>query len=88
MNLADFSAAVLQEVPEAVRIVPQEDTQNQALDLSKQPSTAPSNRAIETQTNKTPGGRKSLLPKSGSTGFDGTLTSSEAQQVSYKLFYF
>jgi hypothetical protein len=75
-------AGVLQEVPEAVRIVPQDDSSSPSLDVSKQQVSTTSSRTSENQQNQTTF-RKSLLAKSRSTGavFDGTLTSAEAQQV-------
>lgn len=75
-------AAVLQEVPEAVRIVSQDDSSSPSLDVSKQQVSTTSSRTSENQPNQTTF-RKSLLAKSRSTGavFDGTLTSAEAQQV-------
>ncbi|XP_064212242.1 ankyrin repeat domain-containing protein 17 isoform X4 [Tribolium castaneum] len=71
----------LQEVPEAVRIVSQDDS-SPSLDVSKQQVSTTSSRTSENQQNQTTF-RKSLLAKSRSTGavFDGTLTSAEAQQV-------
>ncbi|XP_044260011.1 ankyrin repeat domain-containing protein 17 isoform X12 [Tribolium madens] len=73
--------ATLQEVPEAVRIVSQDDS-SPSLDVSKQQVSTTSSRTSENQQNQTTF-RKSLLAKSRSTGavFDGTLTSAEAQQV-------
>lgn len=73
---------MLQEVPEAVRIVTQEEVQNQSADLSKQVVNTSSGRFIETPAGKA-SNRLSLLPKSRSSGavFDGNLTSAEAQQV-------
>ncbi|KAJ8920471.1 hypothetical protein NQ315_005339 [Exocentrus adspersus] len=76
------SAAVLQEVPDAVRIVQPEDPNNPSLDVnSKQQTQAQANRTSEQQ--KISSSRKSILPKSRSVGavFDGNLTSAEAQQV-------
>lgn len=71
---------VLQEVPEAVRIVSQEEVQNQNIDVGKQVVNTSPVRFIDPQSGK-PSNR--LLPKSRSAGavFDGNLTSAEAQQV-------
>lgn len=93
--LKDFSAAVLQEVPEAVRIVSQEE----ATDVNKQTTAAATTTTSATTINQqqqqknatnsasttaatTTTARKSLLAKSSiTTNYDGNLTSSEAQQV-------
>lgn len=76
-----FSAVVLQEVPDAVRIVHQEDTNNPPIDLNskQQIQQPPASRADQPKISTS---RKSL-PKSRSTGavFDSNLTSAEAQQV-------
>lgn len=71
---------MLQEVPEAVRIVTQEEVQNQNVDVGKQVVNTSPVRFIDPQSGK-PSNR--LLPKSRSAGavFDGNLTSAEAQQV-------
>lgn len=79
--MLDFSAAVLQEVPEAVRIVSQEE----ATDVNKQSTTTPTNQQQQSNKNitatTTNTARKSLFTKSNIATFDGNLTSSEAQQV-------
>ncbi|KAL1505978.1 hypothetical protein ABEB36_005419 [Hypothenemus hampei] len=78
--------AVLQEVPEAVRIVQQVDLDSPpiAIDFNNlKPLQQPTQQQQQQRpTNNEQKGRK-LLPKSRSTGamFDGTLTSAEAQQV-------
>nr|XP_023030075.1 ankyrin repeat domain-containing protein 17-like [Leptinotarsa decemlineata] len=74
------AGAVLQEVPDAVRIVQQEDANNPPIDVNKQQVQAQANRTAEPQKIS---GRKTILPKSRSAGavFDGNLTSAEAQQV-------
>ncbi|CAG9773085.1 unnamed protein product [Ceutorhynchus assimilis] len=68
--------AVLQEVPEAVRIVQQEDSDS-SMEFNPPRSKARTNEQAQQQK-----GRK-LLAKSRSMGamFDATLTSAEAQQV-------
>lgn len=73
---------MLQEVPEAVRIVSQEEVQNQNVDLSKQIVNTSPGRFIDPQSGNS-SNRLSLLTKSRSSGavFDGSLTSAEAQQV-------
>lgn len=63
----DFSAAVLQEVPEAVRIVPQEEAQNQATEVSKQVSTSTSSHSADSPPSTKSNNRKSLHCKSWST---------------------
>lgn len=79
--LLDFSAAVLQEVPEAVRIVSQEE----ATDVNKQTTTTSQQQQQQLNKNTaataTSTARKSLLAKSSIANYDGNLTSSEAQQV-------
>lgn len=73
---------MLQEVPDAVRIVHQEDTNNPPIDLNskQQVQQPPASRASD--QSKVSVSRKNL-PKSRSTGavFDSNLTSAEAQQV-------
>lgn len=71
---------MLQEVPDAVRIVQQEDGTNPSIDVNKQQVQQQPSRNTDQQ--KVSIGRK-ILPKSRSTGavFDGNLTSAEAQQV-------
>lgn len=69
-------------MPDAVRIVQPEDSNNPSIDVnSKQQVQAQANRTSEQQ--KISSSRKSILPKSRSAGavFDGNLTSAEAQQV-------
>lgn len=70
---------VLQELPDEVRLVHQEDSINPPID-SKQVQT-PASRPSEQPKAAT--SRKSNLPKSRSanTVFEGNLTSAEAQQV-------
>lgn len=76
ISSTDFSAAVLQEVPEAVRIVSQEEA---TTDVNKQPSGNNNNKNATTTASTA---RKSLLAsKSSIATYDGNLTSSEAQQV-------
>ncbi|XP_060527199.1 ankyrin repeat domain-containing protein 17-like isoform X2 [Cylas formicarius] len=85
-------AAVLQEVPEAVRIVQQVDINSPTIEVNaKQQIQQAGQRSATSATGiggeqvqqPKSGGRKSILPKSRSTGamFDGTLTSAEVQQV-------
>ncbi|CAG9861269.1 unnamed protein product [Phyllotreta striolata] len=80
INFFQSPTAVLQEVPDAVRIVQQEDGTSPSIDVNKQQVQQQSNRNTDQQ--KVSIGRK-LLPKSRSTGavFDSNLTSAEAQQV-------
>lgn len=81
-----FSAVVLQEVPDAVRIVHQEDTNNPPIDLNskQQIQQPPASRASDS---KIASSKKSLL-KSRSSGavFDSNLTSAEAQQVRFFVY--
>ncbi|XP_044757341.1 ankyrin repeat and KH domain-containing protein 1 isoform X3 [Coccinella septempunctata] len=73
------TGSVLQEVPEAVRIIPQDDL-NLTNEINKQQQMAGSSRSQETLGKKS--AKQSLLPKSQSTGnvFESNLTSAEAQQ--------
>lgn len=83
------SVAVLQEVPDAVRIVQSEEANSPPADVNpKQQVQAQPGRPAEQPKIAT--GRKSILPKSRSTGavFEGNLTSAEAQQVSRGMIYF
>ncbi|CAH0553399.1 unnamed protein product [Brassicogethes aeneus] len=83
------SAPVLQQVPEAVKIVHrQEDTNNPSIDVNNkqqqqqvQAGAAGNARLFEPSTKIF--ARKNVLPKSRSSGavFDANLTSAEAQQV-------
>lgn len=71
---------MLQEVPEAVRIITQDEAQGQNVDVGKNVHSSPG-RLSENQGKSS--NRVSLLSKSRSAGavFDGNLTSAEAQQV-------
>ncbi|KAK9891834.1 hypothetical protein WA026_016633 [Henosepilachna vigintioctopunctata] len=75
------SGTVLQEVPEAVRIIPQDDLNNLSNEINKQ-QLAASNRNSDSLSVKNTG-KRFLLPKSQSTGtvYESNLTSAEAQQV-------
>ncbi|XP_063908779.1 ankyrin repeat domain-containing protein 17 isoform X5 [Zophobas morio] len=77
------AAAVLQEVPEAVRIVSQDDSSSPSLDVSKQQVSPTSSRTSENQQNQTTFRKAPTLSKSRSASavYDGALTSAEAQQV-------
>ncbi|XP_045468094.1 ankyrin repeat domain-containing protein 17-like isoform X2 [Harmonia axyridis] len=74
------TGSVLQEVPEAVRIIQQQEF-NLSSETNKQ-KVAGQNRNQEPLSGKK-SGKPSLLPKSQSTGtvFESNLTSAEAQQV-------
>lgn len=76
ISSTDFTAGVLQEVPEAVRIVSQEEA---TTDVNKQTTGNNNNSKNAVAANTA---RKSLLAaKSSIATYDGNLTSSEAQQV-------
>ncbi|XP_050507031.1 ankyrin repeat domain-containing protein 17-like isoform X3 [Diabrotica virgifera virgifera] len=79
INFFQPPTAVLQEVPDAVRIIQQEEATNSPIDSNKQVQQQPSRNSDQSKVSV---GRK-ILPKSRSTGavFDGNLTSAEAQQV-------
>ncbi|XP_030756084.1 ankyrin repeat domain-containing protein 17 isoform X3 [Sitophilus oryzae] len=82
-NFFSPPTAVLQEVPEAVRIVQQVDLNSPPIEVSpKQQVQQTTPRQGNEQSQQQQKGRK-LLAKSRSTGamFDGALTSAEAQQV-------
>ena len=83
MNVLVTAAAVLQEVPEAVRIVSQDDSSSPSLDVSKQLVSPTSSRTSENQQNQTTFRKAPTLSKSRSASavYDGALTSAEAQQV-------
>ncbi|KAL3278379.1 hypothetical protein HHI36_013707 [Cryptolaemus montrouzieri] len=75
------AGAVLQEVPEAVRIIPQDDLNNLSNEINKQQLIASNRNSDPLPVKNT--SKKSLLPKSQSTGtvYESNLTSAEAQQV-------
>lgn len=82
--LSEFSSAVLQEVPEAVRIIPQEETTESVNKQIAVPSPA---RPLDSQQQSKTTNRKTVVPKSrpsSTVPIESNLSSNEISQVTLR----